>query len=167
MTRQYTKVAANYQELLPLHCHWSSHALRRRLTFTVFLKVLEIGPSRTCTLHLCLDRIRKVGEEVETNLGLQLVDGHDVVRVGLVGIFLMLEPETDGAGIGDGFAAPLHLQDRLPVVVRHRDLGRNGAAGRRSTYCVALGQRICHPEGGVMFGVEAVVEVAGRASSEA
>ena len=42
----------------------------------------------------------------------------------------MLEPETDGAGIGDGFAAPLHLQDRHPVVVRYRDLGRNSAAAR-------------------------------------
>ena len=41
------------------------------------------------------------------------------------------------------------------------------AAGRRSTFRMALGQRICHPEGGVMSGVEAVVEVAGRASSEA
>ena len=42
----------------------------------------------------------------------------------------MLEPEPDGAGIGDGSAAPLHLQDRLPVIVRYRDLGRNSAAAR-------------------------------------
>ena len=32
---------------------------------------------------------------------------------------------------------------------------------------MALGQRICHPEGGVMSGIVTVAEVAGRASSEA
>ena len=41
------------------------------------------------------------------------------------------------------------------------------AAGRRGTLRMALGQRICHPEGGVISGVEAVVEVAGRTSTEA
>ena len=42
----------------------------------------------------------------------------------------MLEPESDGAGICDGATTPLHLQDRLPVIVRNRDLGRNSAAAR-------------------------------------
>lgn len=32
---------------------------------------------------------------------------------------------------------------------------------------MALGQRICHPKGGVAIGIVTVVEVAGRASSEA
>lgn len=56
----------------------------------------------------------------------------------------MLEPETDGAGIGDGFAAPLHLQDRHPVVVRYRDLGRNSAAARSREIgdCLASADRL-------------------------
>ena len=107
-----------------------SHVRRRRLTFTVSLKVLEIGPSRACTLHPSLDTVRKVGEEVESYLGLDLVNRHNIVRVGFVGIRLMLEPEPDGAGICDGTTTPLHLQDRLPVIVRYRDLGRNSAAAR-------------------------------------
>ena len=67
-----------------------------------------------------------------------------MVRVGVVGIFLMLKPETDGAGIGDGFAAPLHLQDRLPVVVRYRDIGRNSAAARSREIgdCLASADRL-------------------------
>ena len=42
----------------------------------------------------------------------------------------MFEPETYCAGIGDGATTPRHLQDRLPVIVRYRDLGRNSAAAR-------------------------------------
>ena len=32
MTCHEAKVAANYQKLLPLHCYWVSHVVRRRLT---------------------------------------------------------------------------------------------------------------------------------------
>ena len=101
------------------------------------LIVSEFGPCRTCTLYLRFDTVRKVGEEVESYLGLDLINSNDIVRVGRTGISLMLEPEPDCAGIGDGFAAPLHLQDRLPVIVRYRDLGRNSAAAQ----CCEIGDR--------------------------
>ena len=69
----------------------------------------------------------------------------------------MLEPEPDGAGIGDGATTPLHLQDGLPVVVRHRDFGRNSAAAR----CCEIGDSLTSPDSLVAWTGGDVERVAG------
>ena len=54
---------------------------------------------------------------------------------------------------------------RLPVAADVRIIFP--AAGRCGTFRVALGQRICHPEGGVMSGIVAVIVVTRLTASEA